>query len=351
MEIGLGLDHTLRLTFAEEAQLSEEAARLGYGSIWTPEGNGHDGFVTCAQRWSASRSILTEGLGTGISVSPVALRTPSALAMSAATLSELTGGRFILGIGTGGAYGAEYQRSYGLPKLSALALMRDYLTVIRTLVAGETANYEGKVITARGLKLAFKAPSPPTPVYLGALGPKMLHLAGELADGACLNWCSDEQVAWSRRQIDEGAEQAGRDPSEVKMAEYIRICVDDDVEVARRALTVATMGYAMGRHGATARERSMGYRGHFERMGFTAALEELDRMRDRGAPMDEQIDAFPTDLLKRVGYYGPADGAAAHFRRLAEGLDVAIVRVVPARPGLDSIRAVMRACQPELVPA
>jgi alkanesulfonate monooxygenase SsuD/methylene tetrahydromethanopterin reductase-like flavin-dependent oxidoreductase (luciferase family) len=349
MEIGLGIDHTLNLTFADEAQLSEEAAHLGYSSLWTPDGNGHDAFVTCAQRWSATRSVVPEGLGTGISVSPVALRTPSALAISGASLSDLTGGRFILGIGTGGAYGAEYQRSYGLPKLSALALMRDYLTVIRTLVAGETANYEGKVITARGLKLGFKAPR--TPVYLGALGPKMLHLAGELADGACLNWCAAEQVAWSRQQINEGAEQVGRDPSEVKMAEYIRICVDDDEEVARRALTVATMGYAMGRHGATPRERSMGYRGHFERMGFTKALEELDRMREKGASTDEQIDAFPTDLLKRVGYYGPAEGAAAHFRKLAEGLDVAIVRIVAARPGIESVRAVMRACQPELVPA
>jgi alkanesulfonate monooxygenase SsuD/methylene tetrahydromethanopterin reductase-like flavin-dependent oxidoreductase (luciferase family) len=347
MEIGVGLDQTLNLTFEEEAQLSQEAARLGYSSIWTPEGAAHDGFVTCAHRWAASRAVVPEGLGTGISVSPVALRTPSALAMSAGTVSELTGGRFILGIGTGGAYGAEYQRSYGLPKLSALALMRDYLTVIRTLVAGQTANYEGKVVTARGLKLGFTPP--PTPIYLGALGPKMLHLAGELADGACLNWCSAEQVAWSRQQINEGAEQAGRDPQSVKMAEYIRVCVDEDEDVARRAFAQATIGYAVGRHGASARERSMGYRGHFERMGFTKTLEDIDRMREKGAPVGEQLDAFPPDLLRKVGYYGRPEGAAAAFKELAQGLDIAIVRVVAARPGIDSVLAVMRACAPQLI--
>jgi hypothetical protein len=65
--------------------------------------------------------------------------------------------------------------------------------------------------------------------------------------------------------------------------------------------------------------------------------------------MPELIEAFPPSLMLEVGYFGAADGAAAAFRRLASGLDVAIVRVVPSGPGLDPIRAVMRACRPELV--
>jgi hypothetical protein len=84
-------------------------------------------------------------------------------------------------------------------------------------------------------------------------------------------------------------------------------------------------------------------------MGFDEALTELEARRERGAPQAEIIDAFPGELLRLVGYYGPADGAAAAFRSLAEGLDEAIVRVVPARPGLEAIVAVMRACRPELV--
>jgi hypothetical protein len=84
-------------------------------------------------------------------------------------------------------------------------------------------------------------------------------------------------------------------------------------------------------------------------MGFTEALAELDHMRQRGAPADEVADAFPPELLKRVGYYGTPEGAADAFRRLAEGLDMAIVRVVAARPGIASVRAVLQACRPELV--
>ena len=99
----------------------------------------------------------------------------------------------------------------------------------------------------------------------------------------------------------------------------------------------------------TERERRLGYRAHFERMGYTAALAELDQIRQRGATPDKVADAFPSDLLQQVGYYGPPEGAAPAFRRLAEGLDVAIVRVVAARPGMESVRAVLRACRPALV--
>src|ERR1043166_4235285 len=96
------------------------------------------------------------------------------------------------------------------------------------------------------------------------------------------------------------------------------------------------------------RERQLGYRAHFERMGYTAALADLDQMWQQGATPDEVADAFPPELLKRVGYYGTPEGAAVAFRRLAEGLDVAIVRVVAARPGMASVLAVLDACRPEL---
>jgi hypothetical protein len=108
------------------------------------------------------------------------------------------------------------------------------------------------------------------------------------------------------------------------------------------------MGYALAWPGTN---KALGYRGHFGRMGFDEALTELEERRDRGASEDELIDAFPLDLARLVGYFGSASGAAAAFRHLAEGLDTAILRVVAARPGLESIAAVMEACQPSKLPA
>lgn len=348
MDIGVGLDATLDLSFAEQADLCQEAARLGYTSIWTPEGTGQDSFQICAQRWAASRQVVPEGLTTGIGVSPVLYRSPVAFAMSGGTLSQLTGGRFIMGIGAGGAYRPRLRQSLGLPRFSVLALMRDYLTTVRGLVAGEAIDYKGDVVTLQGMTLAIQPP-PQTPVYLGALGPEMLRLAGELADGVCLNWCTPEQIAWSRERIAEGAARVGRDPASVKVVEYIRVCVDDDADAARQAFARATMRYALGPQIPTERERRLGYRAHFERMGFTAALAELDQMRASGATPDQVADAFPPELLRQVGYYGAAEGAATALRRLAQGLDVALVRVVAARPGCAAALAAMRACRPEQV--
>jgi hypothetical protein len=128
------------------------------------------------------------------------------------------------------------------------------------------------------------------------------------------------------------------------VVEYIRVCVDDDVDLARRAFARSTMGYALGQKVPTQRERGLGYRAHFERMGHTEELAELDQMRRQGASPEEVADAMSPDLLKQVGYYGPAAGAGEAFRRLAQGLDTAVVRVVASRPGLDSVYAAMRAC-------
>ncbi len=347
MEIGVGLDATLRLSFEDQEQLSREAARMGYTSIWTPEGAAEDSFLLCALRWKASAEVVPGGLETGIAVSPVALRTPMGFAMSGGSVSKLTGGRFILGIGTGAAYTPQFRHSYGMRQTSSLQLMRDYVTSIRSLTRGEAVTVESKSFTYRGVRLGIDPP-PRTRVYLGALGPEMLKLAGEVADGASLNWCSAEQVPWSRARIDEGAQRAGRDPTEIKMAEYIRICVDDDVPTARRSYTRAVMGYAMGR-GTDSKGRPQGYRAHFERMGFATQLAAMDRMREQNAAPNEVIDAFPEEILRAVGYYGPAAGAAKAFRQIAEGLDTAIVRVVAARPSIDSVRAVMDACAPARV--
>jgi alkanesulfonate monooxygenase SsuD/methylene tetrahydromethanopterin reductase-like flavin-dependent oxidoreductase (luciferase family) len=348
MDIGVGLDATLNLSLSEQAEVCKEAARLGYTSIWTPEGTGEDSFQICNYRWAASREVVPEGLTTGIAVSPVMYRSPMAFAMSGGTMSAVTGGRFIMGIGSGGSYRPKTRAALGIPKLSTMELMRDYVSTTRALVAGARVDYEGETVTLQGAKLGIN-PAPGTPVYLGALGPRMLSLAGELADGACLNWCNPAQIAWSRERIAEGAEKAKRDPSDIKVVEYIRICVDDDVDAARIALAKATMNYALGASVPTERERQLGYRAHFERMGFTDELAELDEMRKKGASRDEVADAFPVDLMQKVAYFGKPDGAAAAFSRLSEGLDTAIVRVVAARPGIESTLALMRACNPALV--
>jgi 5,10-methylenetetrahydromethanopterin reductase len=342
VEIGVGLDRGLGLSWDQYRELGRHAARLGYQSVWTNAANGRDAMHVCAQWSVATSDVVPGGIGTGVSVIPIGYWTPAALASAAATVGEISGGRFVLGIGAGALQDRAFRHSLGLDdRLRPIGTMREWLVTVRALLAGETVEHEGRAITLHGVSLGS---APPTvPVALGALGPNMLTLAGEASDAAALNWCTPEQVTASRETVAAGARAAGRDPSEVAMIEYIRICVDDDPDIARRAYVKALMGYALARPFTN---KTLGYRGHFGRMGFDDALTELEERRDRGASEDELIDAFPVDLALLVGYFGPVSGAASAFRHLSQGLDTAIVRVVAARPGLESITEVMQACQP-----
>src|SRR6188768_863267 len=154
MEYGIGVDASLALSFAESRALVAEAAGLGYSSAWTPSGPPvRDGFQMCAQWHGATTDMVDGGLTTGIAVIPVPVWTVQALAQQAGALSALTGGRFILGLGTGGIYGADYQQMHDLPAWPVVRMMREYLVTLRGLLAGEVVTHAGSVVTVRGLQV------------------------------------------------------------------------------------------------------------------------------------------------------------------------------------------------------
>jgi alkanesulfonate monooxygenase SsuD/methylene tetrahydromethanopterin reductase-like flavin-dependent oxidoreductase (luciferase family) len=346
MLIGVGLDARLGLPFDELRAAAREAGQLGFESLWTPAGGVPDSFHVCAA-WSQDTSLRT-----GISVVP-ALRmwTPLGLAAQAATLAQLSSGRFVLGVGTGG-YGPDFWTSVGVPD-RPIAVMREYVTQTRALLAGENVIADPAAVGGgtpgwpRWASLGV-ADLPSAPVYLAALGPQMLRLAGEVADGTLLNWATPERIAVSRERVDEGSARAGRDPGSVPLTMYVRVCIDDDVDAARQAFGEQVLGYAMGRRGVP---QNAGYRGLFAQMGFDAELTELESRRDQGTALPDLVAAAPDEMLHAVGYYGPAAGAPAVFARLSAGLDEAIVRVITARPGLEPVSEAMAALTPALIRA
>ena len=340
MRIGAGLDARLGLRFDELRQAGREADRLGFESSWTPAGGVPDAFHLCAA-WSQDSTLRT-----GISVVPAArMWRPLALATQAATVGLISNGRFVLGIGTGG-YGPEFWASVDLPD-RPIAVMRDYLTILRGLLAGETVNHEGPALRVRSASLDIPG-LPRVPVFLGALGSQMVRLAGELADGALLNWATVDRIAKSRSLVKEGADRIGRDPAEVSLTMYIRVCIDDDVEAARRALAAQVLGYAMASPGTPLHT---GYRGLFAEMGFSQVISELEQRQIAGESMGALVAAAPDELLTSVGYFGPAEGAAEAYARLSKGLDETVVRILTARPGLEPVVAAMEALTPDRIRA
>jgi alkanesulfonate monooxygenase SsuD/methylene tetrahydromethanopterin reductase-like flavin-dependent oxidoreductase (luciferase family) len=340
MMIGVGLDARLGLTFGQLREMATEARRLGFDSLWTPAGGVPDAFHVCAA-WAQDT-----GLRTGISVVPAALMwTPSALAVQAATVAQLSAGQFVLGLGTGGV-GPGFWAAAGLPD-RPIAVMRSYATTVRGLLAGETVRSDGLTLGPRVAALRAGG-LPRVPIYLAALGKQMLRLAGEVADGALLNWATPERIAESRELVAAGISQAGRAADSVPLTMYVRVCVDDDVAAARQALGGQVLGYAMAAAGAP---KTAGYRGMFGQMGFDAVLTELEDRRDRGTPLAELVDAAPDDLLTSVGYYGPAAGAPSAYARLSTGLDETVVRVITTRPGPEPVLAAMSALTPAAIRA
>lgn len=343
MKAGVGIDPGLGLSREQQRTLVQESARLSYESCWTPAGlGGRSIFQICRDWWEASAEVVPGGLTVGTSVIPFPGYSVPQLAAESATLSELTGGKFNLGIGLG-SYPAESLRNrLGLPLAPSITVTRDFLSPLRVLLRGESVSYDGETIHLHDLQLGFKAP--PVPVYLAAMGPRMLRLAGECSDGVTPNWSSPEQIAWMREHVNEGARQAGRDPSEVPFAQYIRVCVDDDETAARRAFAMHVLRYSMVRPG---QPKTQGYRAHFGRMGFDDILSSLEARRDAGADLAELVDELPVDLMQTVGYFGRPDGAAAALQRLSKGLDEAMVRIISVRSGdLEACLQTVRACQP-----
>jgi alkanesulfonate monooxygenase SsuD/methylene tetrahydromethanopterin reductase-like flavin-dependent oxidoreductase (luciferase family) len=343
MIIGVGIDPRLGLSRAEQRTLVQEAAKLGYGSLWTPAGvTGRSIFQTCREWWQATTDVVGDGLRVGTSVIPFPGWTVPTLAAESATLNDITAGKFNLGIGLG-AYPADgFREQFGLPLIPPVAYTRDYLSTLRPLFRGETVDYDGKGVSFHGLQLGIAAP--PVPVYLAAMGPQMLRLAGKSADGVTPNWCSPEQIAWMRQQVSEAARQAGRSAADVPFALYIRVCIDSDADAARRAFASQVLSYALARPG---QPKDSGYRGHFARMGFEDVLTRLESRRDAGASMSELVDDVPEELLRKVGYFGHASGAADALRELSKGLDEAMVRLIAVRSGdLDACLTAVRACEP-----
>ncbi len=337
--VGVGLDGRLGLPFDELREAGAIAAGLGFTRAWTPAGGVPDAFHVCGQWNTAAGGELPTGIG----VVPAPAWSVPTLAGQAATVGQISGGRFALGIGTGG-YGADSWAARGLPD-KPIAIMREHLVALRGLLRGEEVNLDGVAVHLRRSRLGVDG-SVPVPVMLAALGPQMLRLAGEASDGAVLNWAAPEAIATSRGLVAEGAARTGRDPSEVPLVMYIRVCIDDDLAQARRTLGEQVLSYAMGRPGVP---NTIGYRGHFGRMGFDGVLSELEARKASGAGLADLVDAAPDELFSSVGYWGGAAGAPEAFSRLAEGLDEAIVRVVTARPGLAPVVEAMEALTPDLV--
>jgi alkanesulfonate monooxygenase SsuD/methylene tetrahydromethanopterin reductase-like flavin-dependent oxidoreductase (luciferase family) len=295
---GSGTGFALRDSFDWPAfsSLVRRGEALGYSAVFLPEIAGRDALLTLGMLASETDRLL---LGSG--VVPMTSRSTTLTAMAAATVQERTSGRLLLGLGTGAA------------RPGALARLREQVTALRVLLAGGSVVVDGQT-----LRLSL-VPDRPVPIWIAALGPRAMRMAGEIADGVVLNWCSPERVRSARSEIAEGATGAGRDPSVVAVAVYVRASLDDDDTASLFALKAAAGEYAT----------YPAYGRQFALMGLGQEAAEAAAAHRRGSTGD-----VPEALVHAACLAGDPDDARRRldeYREAGAGLPV----VYPVTVGED----------------
>jgi len=214
-----------------------ENARLE--SVWISEAWGRDAFVALAAIANATQRIK---LATG--VVNVYSRSPATIAMGAATLEELATDRVILGLGSSGSMVVE--RWHGMHFEKPFTRLRESITIIRQILSGSPVNLQGKVFHVSDFRLAVRPPAHKVPIYLAALGPRMLRLAGEVADGVLLYLCPLSKISKAMAEVRNGAEAARRPLGDVDVAAFLPTSVSERAEEARFVVAKVIAYYVGG---------------------------------------------------------------------------------------------------------
>jgi probable F420-dependent oxidoreductase len=250
----------------------------------------------------------------GTAIANVFTRGPATLAMSAATVADLAPGRFILGIGAGSQPIVESWNGghFALPATR----VREMVQVVRAALTGERVVFRGKALSVDGFRLV-RPPAAPVPIYVAALRPGMLRVAGEVGDGVILNWLSAADVPGVVRVVREAAAAAGRDPASIEITARLLVNVDEPGPQADAGV----------RRHVTAYLNVPVYRAFQEWLGRGAVLAPMWQAWERG-DRKAALAAVPEAVMADIILRGSMAEIRAHVRRYLEaGIDTAFLQV------------------------
>ncbi|MFQ5849280.1 MAG: LLM class flavin-dependent oxidoreductase [Candidatus Binatia bacterium] len=226
MRVGLCFDGFYSIN--EMVELARLADEVRMGSIWMSDHLCFRDSLTSAMAFLTTTKKITV---VPAPLSPYS-RHPMVSAMAIATMEELTPGRVAATAGTGNATALQ---EVGVKVTRPLKTMREYMQVLRSFLSGETVNYHGEVFDINGAKMGFK-PSSPIHIYMTAVKPKMLRLAGEIADGVLLSaGCAAKYITQCVGEVKKGAERAGKSLKETDVAGFIATSVSRNARAAMEA--------------------------------------------------------------------------------------------------------------------
>ena len=311
----LGPDQTLNA-----ARLADE---LGYRSFWTAETVGLEAFGLLA---AAGQIAPRLDLGTGVLA--LQLRTPPLVAMGAATLQALQPDRrVIIGIGISSPVvaGRWHGASYGD---APLAQVREYVTLVQACLSGEKVTFEGDFYSVKGFRLGVRLGERKPEVIVGALNPKMLAVAGEVADGVLLNYLPASHVAWSIDQVRAGEAAAGREAGSVTTYAYVHAGVCD-----------RDAGMASARKDLFSYAVVDSYARNFARAGYGDAVAEV-RAAHAAGDRDAALAAVSEEMVDGIDIMGDAATVQSGMRAYIDaGVDHPVLMPLPWGPDRTAIIA------------
>jgi F420-dependent oxidoreductase-like protein len=314
MKLGLTLGYqTGWSTPADHLAFAQQAERLGYSVVWAAEAYGSDAPTILS--WIAGQ---TSTIDVGTAIMQIPARTPTMTAMTAATIDTLSGGRFRLGVGVSGPQVSEgwHGVRFGKP----LARTREYVEIVRAALARRTVEYHGEFYTlplpdgpGKALKLNFHPPRESVPIYLAAVGPRNLELAGEIADGWLAVFFNPEFGGELIASIAAGRARVGKTMDGFDVVPSVPVVVGDDIPACADVLRWYAALYVGG---MGSREQNF-YNRLAVRMGYADAAREVQdlyldkRQRDAAA-------AVPLEFIDRTALLGPPERIAEGLKRYAE---------------------------------
>jgi probable F420-dependent oxidoreductase len=314
----LGLSIPLTdFSLAESVDIARRAESLGYTDAWSTEAAAWDGFSPLV-----ALGARTEHMRVGLGIAPAFTRPPTLLAMTAATVQALVSGRFCLGLGAsteavvGRWMGLEYARPY--------QRVMETLEVVQRVLHGERVSYVGETVRVQDFQLRLPGglPTPP-PVLLGALGPRMLRLAGAHADGVVLVNVGPRMIETMLQTFWAGADASGRDHRPLDVICRVGVAVDEDSAELRADLRRHIASYGSTR----------AYNMFFQRQGFETearAMRAAWEQRDGKAASAAVSDA----MLDELFVLGDAERCRARLEAYyAAGVRTVLVMPMSARAG------------------
>ena len=302
-------------TVSIDMDLVKEAENLGYHSVWTAEAYGSDAITPLA--WVGAQTSRIK-LGTGIMQLPG--RSPANTAMTAMTLDQLSGGRFLLGLGTSGPQVVEGW--HGVPFDKPLTWLREYITVVRKILAREQPlefdgeryqiPYRGPGATGLGKPLkSILHGRKDIPIYTGSMAPKSQAMAAELCQGILLTCYDPGRFDVIRPNLEEGFAKAGGGKSlaDFDVAPSVAVIVGTDLDACRAPLKFSLALY-IGGMGAKSKNF---YNAYISKIGYEEAAAKIQDLYLAGKK-GEAIAAVPDELVDKLHLVGPPERIRDRFQ-------------------------------------